>query len=113
MPDVAPWYAVGGRGGLGILRGMTMTSRVPLAGGSSAYRSWPRRRTTSAASSAFASHGRLTIVVITHRLATVRFADSIHVLDAGRLVESGDWQRLLNGSAGRFRAMCRARGLPV
>jgi ATP-binding cassette, subfamily C, bacterial len=58
-------------------------------------------------------HGRLTIVVITHRLATVRFADSIHVLDAGRLVESGDWHSLLNGSAGRFRAMCRAQGLPV
>jgi ATP-binding cassette subfamily C protein len=58
-------------------------------------------------------HGRLTIVVITHRLATVRLADSIHVLDAGRLVESGDWHSLLNGSAGRFRAMCRAQGLPV
>jgi ABC-type multidrug transport system fused ATPase/permease subunit len=51
--------------------------------------------------------------VITHRLATVRLADSIHVLDAGRLVESGDWHSLLNGSAGRFRAMCRAQGLPV
>jgi ATP-binding cassette subfamily C protein len=57
--------------------------------------------------------GRLTIVLITHRLATVRFADAIHVLDAGRLVESGDWHRLLNGAAGRFRAMCRAQGLPV
>jgi ATP-binding cassette, subfamily C, bacterial len=58
-------------------------------------------------------HGRLTIVVITHRLTTVRFADLIHVLDAGRLVESGDWHSLLNESAGRFRAMCVAQGLPV
>jgi len=58
-------------------------------------------------------HGHLTILVITHRLATVRFADSIHVLEGGRLVESGDWQSLLNGSAGRFRAMCEAQGLPV
>jgi len=57
-------------------------------------------------------HGRLTIVVITHRLATVRRADAIHVLDAGRLVESGDWHGLLNGAAGRFRAMCEAQGLP-
>jgi ATP-binding cassette subfamily C protein len=58
-------------------------------------------------------HGRLTILVITHRLTTVRRADSIHVLEGGRLVESGDWQALLNGSAGRFRAMCEAQGLPV
>jgi ATP-binding cassette subfamily C protein len=58
-------------------------------------------------------HGRLTILVITHRLATVRRADSIHVLEAGRLVESGNWDDLLNGSAGRFRAMCEAQGLPV
>lgn len=58
-------------------------------------------------------HGHLTILVITHRLTTVRRADSIHVLEAGRLVESGDWHGLLNGSAGRFRAMCEAQGLPV
>jgi ATP-binding cassette subfamily C protein len=58
-------------------------------------------------------HGRLTILVITHRLTTVRLADSIHVLEAGRLVESGDWHGLLNGSAGRFRAMCEAQGLLV
>ena len=58
-------------------------------------------------------HGRLTILVITHRLTTVRRADSIHVLEAGRLVESGDWDGLLNGAAGRFRAMCEAQGLPV
>ena len=58
-------------------------------------------------------HGHLTVLVITHRLTTVRLADSIHVLEAGRLVESGDWHGLLNGSAGRFRAMCEAQGLPV
>jgi len=58
-------------------------------------------------------HGRLTVLVITHRLTTVRLADAIHVLEGGRLVESGDWHGLLNGSAGRFRAMCEAQGLPV
>jgi ATP-binding cassette subfamily C protein len=58
-------------------------------------------------------HGRLTILVITHRLTTVRLADSIHVLEGGRLVESGTWQRLLNGTGGRFRAMCEAQGLLV
>ena len=58
-------------------------------------------------------HGHLTIVVITHRLTTVRFADAIHVLEAGRMVESGDWHGLLSGSPGRFRAMCEAQGLLV
>jgi ABC-type multidrug transport system ATPase subunit len=55
-------------------------------------------------------HGRLTILVITHRLTTVRRADSIRLLEARRLVESGDWHGLLNGSVGRFRAMCEAQG---
>jgi ATP-binding cassette subfamily C protein len=58
-------------------------------------------------------HGRLTIVVITHRLTAVRATDAIHVLEAGRLVESGDWHSLLNASAGRFRVMCAAQGLPA
>jgi ATP-binding cassette, subfamily C, bacterial len=58
-------------------------------------------------------HGHLTVLVITHRLSTVRLADSIHVLEGGRLVESGDWHGLLNGSTGRFRAMCEAQGLTV
>jgi ATP-binding cassette subfamily C protein len=58
-------------------------------------------------------HGRLTILVITHRLTTVRLADTIHVLDGGRLVESGDWEDLLNGTTGRFRSLCAAQGLVV
>jgi ATP-binding cassette subfamily C protein len=57
-------------------------------------------------------HGRLTILVITHRLTTVRRADTIHVLDGGRLVESGDWNALLS-VGGRFRSMCTAQGLPA
>jgi ATP-binding cassette subfamily C protein len=58
-------------------------------------------------------HGRLTILVITHRLTTVRRADLIYVLEGGRIVESGSWQSLMNGSGGRFRAMCEAQGLPL
>jgi ATP-binding cassette, subfamily C, bacterial len=56
-------------------------------------------------------HGQLTILIITHRLTTIRSADSIHVLEGGRLVESGTWDALLNGSAGRFRSLCEAQGL--
>ena len=33
-------------------------------------------------------HGRMTILVITHRLSTIRRADVIYVLERGRLVES-------------------------
>jgi ATP-binding cassette subfamily B protein len=36
-----------------------------------------------------------TVVLITHRLASVRYADLVHVLDQGRLVESGTSDELL------------------
>ncbi|MEU6555026.1 ABC transporter ATP-binding protein [Streptomyces sp. NPDC046915] len=36
-----------------------------------------------------------TVVLITHRLASVRHADVVHVLDQGRLVESGSPEELL------------------
>lgn len=56
-------------------------------------------------------HGRVTILVVAHRLSTVRNADVIHVLENGRLVESGDWDTLVQTSGGRFRELCRAQGL--
>ncbi|MFH0520461.1 ABC transporter ATP-binding protein [Streptomyces sp. M41] len=43
---------------------------------------------------ALASAGQ-TVVLITHRLASVRHADLVHVLDQGRLVESGTPEELL------------------
>jgi ABC-type bacteriocin/lantibiotic exporter with double-glycine peptidase domain len=36
-----------------------------------------------------ALHGGITIVVITHRLSTIRNADVIHVIEDGRIIESG------------------------
>ena len=54
-------------------------------------------------------HGRVTIVVITHRLTTVRAADVIHVLDGGRLVESGTWDTLVCDPTGRFHQLCAAQ----
>jgi ATP-binding cassette, subfamily C, bacterial len=56
-------------------------------------------------------HGHMTILVITHRLSTVRRADVIYVLEQGRLVESGPWDALLAKEDGRFRALCRAQGI--
>jgi ATP-binding cassette subfamily C protein len=58
-------------------------------------------------------HEQITIVVITHRLSTIRNADRIHVLDHGRIVESGTWRTLLVSPDGRFRALCTAQGIDV
>ena len=56
-------------------------------------------------------HGNVTILVIAHRLTTVRGADVIHVLEQGQLVESGDWESLLERN-GRFHALAVAQGIP-
>jgi ATP-binding cassette subfamily C protein len=50
---------------------------------------------------------RVTLVVITHRLTTIRHADVIHVIEAGRVVQSGSWDELLLQPDGRFRALIR------
>ncbi len=55
--------------------------------------------------------GQRTVVVIAHRLATVRSADAIFVLEAGRVVQSGTWEELIAERGGRFRALCEAQGL--
>ncbi|MDP9488355.1 MAG: hypothetical protein M3Q49_21660 [Actinomycetota bacterium] len=51
------------------------------------------------------------MTVIAHRLATVRTADVIYVLEHRRLVESGDWETLSGREGGRFYALRRAQGL--
>lgn len=40
-------------------------------------------------------HGQMTVLVIAHRLATVRHADRIYVIEDGRVVEQGGWDQLL------------------
>ena len=54
--------------------------------------------------------GKTTLLIIAHRLSTLRHADTIHVLEAGRLVESGDWHELMQ-QAGRFRRLYEAQDL--
>ena len=44
----------------------------------------------------------MTIVVIAHRLSTVRKADRIYVMEAGEVIEEGDFNSLL-ASGGRFK----------
>jgi ATP-binding cassette subfamily B protein len=47
-----------------------------------------------------------TSLIIAHRLSTVRRADLIHVLDQGRIVESGTHTELLSRS-GQYAALWR------
>ena len=54
--------------------------------------------------------GRMTVLIITHRLATIRAADVIYVMDGGRIVESGGFEPLMR-RGGLFSALCDAQGL--
>ncbi|WP_460889795.1 ATP-binding cassette domain-containing protein [Promicromonospora xylanilytica] len=51
-----------------------------------------------------------TAVVVAHRLPTARHADTVAVLDGGRLVEHGPWDRLA-ASDGHFSRLVAAAGL--
>ncbi len=55
--------------------------------------------------------GGLTVVLIAHRLSTVRRADLIYVVEDGAVVEWGDWRALCAKLDGRFRTWCVAQGL--
>jgi ATP-binding cassette, subfamily C, bacterial len=57
-------------------------------------------------------HGHTTVLVITHRLAMVRTADFIYVVDEGRVVEAGTWDLLL-ACGGRFAALSAAQGCTI
>jgi ATP-binding cassette subfamily C protein len=54
--------------------------------------------------------GTLTVLVITHRLTTIREADVIYVMDEGRVVESGGWAELLQ-RGGRLAKLAQAQGV--
>ena len=49
-------------------------------------------------------HKKLTIIIVAHRLSTVRFADTIYVLEKGRIVEHGSYAELLE-QKGRLYAL--------
>jgi ATP-binding cassette subfamily C protein len=56
-----------------------------------------------------ALHGRVAIVIISHRLSTLRGADDVYVLDDGRVVESGSWDTLLAQPGSRLTALVQAQ----
>ncbi|MCH0542637.1 ATP-binding cassette domain-containing protein [Streptomyces sp. MUM 203J] len=59
-----------------------------------------------AAALATASRGRTTLV-IAHRAATVRRADRVAVLEAGRVAEEGTWAELVTGRGAFSRVLAR------
>lgn len=56
-------------------------------------------------------HGRVSMLIVAHRLATVEIADVIHVLAGGRIVQSGTWSELLTDNGGPFARMAAKQGL--
>ena len=58
-------------------------------------------------------HDQGTILIITHRLSTIRHADMIHVVDRGVVVESGSWADLTARPGSRFRTLCAVQGVEL
>ena len=56
-------------------------------------------------------HGQVSMLIVAHRLATVQMADRIHVLDQGRIVQSGSWDDLLANREGAFARMAGKQGI--
>lgn len=50
-----------------------------------------------------------TLIIIAHRLATIRDGDVVHLLDHGRLAASGTYDELVESQAG-FREMAGVSG---
>ena len=57
-----------------------------------------------------AMKGQTTLVIVAHRLKTVRMADRIVVLEAGGIAESGTWDELM-ARQGVFHRMACTQGL--
>ena len=53
-----------------------------------------------------ALHGQRTILIIAHRLSTVRDCDRVVVFDSGKIVQEGKFDELRNDKDGLFRSLC-------
>ena len=55
--------------------------------------------------------GEMTVVIIAHRLSTVRSVDYLYVLEEGRILEEGSYQALTTNGTTRFREMVEMQQL--
>lgn len=55
--------------------------------------------------------GEVTVVIIAHRLSTVKSADRVYVLDEGHVVEEGTYHELRQRTNGEFREMVEMQSL--
>ena len=55
--------------------------------------------------------GETTVVIIAHRLSTVKNADRVYVLDEGRVIEAGTYEELRMRENGQFREMVEMQSL--
>jgi ABC-type multidrug transport system fused ATPase/permease subunit len=62
-------------------------------------------------SSIDALKGEVTVVIIAHRLSTVKNADRVYVLDEGRVIEAGTYHELRSRENGEFREMVEMQSL--
>ncbi|MGI6483705.1 MAG: ABC transporter ATP-binding protein [Methanobacterium sp.] len=53
-------------------------------------------------------HGELTILVIAHRISTIKNADNIYLIDGGEIVQFGSWDELMENKKGWFWDVCDA-----
>jgi ABC-type multidrug transport system fused ATPase/permease subunit len=58
-----------------------------------------------------ALQGEVTVVIIAHRLSTVKNADRVYVLDQGRVIEAGSYHELRSREGGEFREMVEMQSL--
>jgi ATP-binding cassette subfamily C protein len=56
-------------------------------------------------------HGEITILMIAHRISTIKNADYIYLVDGGKILESGSWDELLEKEKGWFWDICEAQGI--
>ncbi len=54
-------------------------------------------------------HGELTILVIAHRISTIKNADNIYLIDGGEMVQFGSWDELMENKKGWFWGVCEAQ----
>lgn len=56
-------------------------------------------------------HGYITVLIVSHRLSTIRDVDQIYVIDDGRVVQHGTYQELIESKGSRFCELTARQGM--